>query len=128
MIPPQNSNITAFFRNGVQVSGTVISWSDGKSAIKSLTGNKITVIQKTLEDVLFFSFSESNIKEEYEEVVEKPIKTNTDIQTLAELKAELNSLELEEISEKLRSHEPSGNAPVSYGSSLSMLFGGVKKQ
>jgi len=126
MIPPINSQITVFFRNGVQVSGQVISWSDQKSAIRSTT-NQIIVIQKTLDDILFFKFSETNIHEEYNEVAEKTIKSNNDIKTLAELKAELNKAELEEIKEKLTSHEPSGNAPTSYGSSLSMLFGVKKK-
>lgn len=129
MTPPINSSITVFFRSGIQVSGTVISWSDTKSAIKSLTGNKITVIQKTLDDVLFFTFSETNIKEEYQELVEKPIKTDNDIKTLGQLKAELNKAELEAIKEKLTTHEPSGNVQSSYGidSALSMLFSGVKK-
>ena len=127
MIPPINSQITVFFRSGIQVSGQVISWSDGKSSIKSLTRNKIIVIQKTIEDVLFFEFSDTNIHEEYIEVAEKTVKTDNDIKTLADLKNELNNLERQEIQEKLTSHEPSGNAPVSYGSSLSMLFGGKKK-
>jgi hypothetical protein len=127
MTPPPNSNIIIYFRTGLQVSGTVINWSDGKSAIKSLTGNKITVIQKTLEDVLFYSYSEINIKEHFIEVAEKPVKDDIDLCTLAELKNEMNELERQEIAEKLTSHEPSGNAPVSYGSSLSMLFGGKKK-
>ena len=127
MIPSIGSQITVFFRNGVQVSGQVISWSDTKSAIKSLTNNKITVIQKTIDDVLFFTFSETNIHEEYNEVAEKTIKSDDDIKTLAELKTELNKVELEEIKEKLTSHEPSGNVSTSYGSSLSMLFGVKKK-
>lgn len=127
MIPLQNSQITIYFRTGLQISGTVVVWTDGKSAIKSLTGNKITVIQKTLEDVLFYSYSEVNIKEHFIEVAEKPVKDDIDLYTLAELKNEINELERQEIAEKLASHEPSGNAPVSYGSSLSMLFGGKKK-
>jgi hypothetical protein len=127
MFPPQNSNITIFFRSGLQISGTVIHWSDDKSAIRSLTGNKITIIEKTHEDVLFCTFHETDIKEDFVEVAEKSIKTNNDIQTLAELKSELNDLERQQIAEKLRSHEISGNANVGYGSSLSMLFGGIKK-
>lgn len=116
MIPAHNAHITIFFRTGIQLSGIVISWSDQKSVLKSLSGAQTIVIQNTLSDILFYKYTDGSIEKEYQEIVEKPIKTQDDILELADLKNQLNDLEREEIREKLRSHIPTGTSTVSYGS------------
>lgn len=126
MIPSPNSHITIVFKVGAQVSGTVIEWLETKAILRSTTGNQTIVIQDTAE-ILFYKYSDPNIKTEFEAIAEKPVKLKADIETLADLKTQLNEIEKEQIQEKLRSHEPSGNPQVNYGSSLSMLFGGIKK-
>lgn len=114
MKPQPNQQIHVVFRNGIQLDGTVIDWSDDKSVLTSTSGAATIVILKTDADVLFYRVS--NAKTEYQEVKEKPVKTDEDIRDLAELKNELNILEREEIREKLNSHEISGTPQVNYGS------------
>lgn len=112
MIPQPQQHIIIFLRNGITLEGDVVSWSDGKSAIISNQGTTTTVIQKTLEDVLFYKLT--NYKQEYEEIKEKPIKNEEDIKKLAELKNEMNEMEKAELREKLSSHQPSGAGPTNY--------------
>src|ERR1700733_11309850 len=116
MTPPPSSHATIIFKNGIQLSGIVISWSDQKAVLRSITGKQTIVIQNTLSDILFYKFSDTNIEKQFVEVADKPIKTQDDIRELADLKNEINELDRQEISEKLRSHEPSGIGNVVYGS------------
>jgi hypothetical protein len=113
MNPIPGQLIFIFFRTGVQIEGEVVSWSDNKSVIKSASGMSTIVIQKTLEDVMFYKFSSA--KTDYEKLKEKPIKEDDDIKALAELKNELNDLERAEIKEKLTTHNADGIKKVSYG-------------
>jgi hypothetical protein len=113
MTPVIGQTVAVLFRNGYKVDGIVISWSDNKSVLKSLTGSSTIVIQKTSEDVMLLKISEA--KEIFEEIKDKPIKQETDIKKLADLKIELNELEREEIKEKLSEHKPSGLREVVYG-------------
>jgi hypothetical protein len=113
MIPQQGQNITVVFRNGIQIDGEVIFWSDSKSIIKSLTGSSTIVIQKTSDDVLFFRVS--SVKSSYQEIKDKSYKQEEDIKTLVELKKELNVLEREEIREKLNTHIPTNSRATQYG-------------
>lgn len=111
MIPQTNQHIIVFFRTGIRIEGKVLSWSDQKSVIKSSDATTI-VIQKTLEDVMFFKIT--NTKTTYETLSGKTEKTNEDIRALADLKIELNELEREEISEKLNTHTADGIRVVNY--------------
>src|ERR1700735_961813 len=104
MIPQPNQLITIVFRNGVQISGTVLHWSETKSSIKSSTGTAIIVIQNTTADILYYKYS--NATSDFEEIKSKTIKTQEDIKTLAALKNELNEVERETLREKLNHHEP----------------------
>jgi tetrahydromethanopterin S-methyltransferase subunit A len=113
MTPGIGQTVAVLFRNGYKVDGTVISWSENKSILKSLTGASIIVIQKTLEDVMLVKINSA--QEIFEELKEKPIKEEADIKTLAQMKIALNELEREEIKEKLSEHKSSGLREVSYG-------------
>lgn len=113
MIPQPGNIIVLFFRNGVQLEGEVLEWSDERTILKSPTGTTTIVVQKTLDDVMFYKFS--NAKTEYEKLKEKPKKDQDDIKAIAELKNELNDLERAEIKDKLSSHTADGIREVHYG-------------
>jgi sRNA-binding regulator protein Hfq len=112
MIPQPGNIIVVFFRNGVQLEGIVVSWSDQKSVLKSPTGASLIVIQKTLDDIMCYKLS--NAKTEYEKLKDKPRKEEDDIKVLAALKIELNELERAEAREKLTSHT-AGEVKYNYG-------------
>lgn len=112
-VPMQGSMVIAFLRNGVQVEGEVLQWTERKSVLKSLTGASIIVIQKTSDDVIFYKIS--NAKNEFERVKNKPHKNEEDIKQLAQLKNDLNDLERAEIRERLNTHTPSGIVGNRYG-------------
>lgn len=111
-MPTAGQTIFIYFRNGMQLEGTVVSWSDTKSVLKSLTGASIIVIQKTSEDILFYRVSDA--KNEYEKIKEKPYKDQEDIKTIASLKNNLNQIERAEIKEKLNTHSPTGAITTNY--------------
>lgn len=113
MIPQPGNIIVVFFRNGVQLEGEVISWSDERSVLKSPTGASMIVIQKTLDDIMFYKFS--NAKEEYEKLRTKPDKEEDDIKTIAALKNELNDMERAEARERMTSHKADGMRETNYG-------------
>jgi|SRR5271166_409728 len=102
MIPSPGQTVAITFRNGALLSGEVVSWSDAKSVIKSAAGTSLTVIQKTLDDVLFFKVH--NAAEDYEKIKSKAPKNNDDIRALAELQGELKQIEREELAAKLTGH------------------------
>lgn len=113
MIPKTGEIVVVFFRNGVQLDGEVISWSDGKSVLKSPTGASTIVIQKTLDDIMFYKFS--NAKSDYEKLRDKPHKEEDDIKAIAALKNELNDLGRAEARERLTSHTADGMKETNYG-------------
>jgi len=113
MIPQAGNVVIAIFRNNIQIEGEVVSWSDNKAVLKSLTGSSFIVIQRPLDDILFYKIS--NAKNEYEKIKEKPIKEKEDLQNLAKLKTDLNELKRAEIREKLNTHEIGEVKAVSYG-------------
>ena len=117
MIPQPGNIIVVFFRNGVQLEGEVVSWSNEKSVLKSPTGAATIVIQKTLDDIMFYKLS--NAKIEYEKLKEKPRKEEDDIKAMASLKVELNELEKAETREKLNAH---GIGEVKYNYGLPTNF------
>jgi hypothetical protein len=110
MNPQINQHVVIFFRTGIRIEGDVLVWSDQKSVIKTLDG--ITVIQKTLDDVMFYKIGDT--KKIYKSIVEKPL-SDIDLQSLANLKIELNELEREEIKEKLTTHVADGTKETFYG-------------
>jgi hypothetical protein len=113
MTPQAGNTVVIIFRNNIQIDGEVVSWSDNKAVLKSLSGSSFIVIQKPLEDILFYKIS--NAKNEYEKIKEKPIKEKEDLQALAKLKSDLNELERIEMKEKLNNHEIGEIKAVSYG-------------
>jgi|ERR1700722_11209906 len=112
MNPKQGEHVIICLRNGVQLEGDVISWSDGKSALKSSQGTATIVLQKTLDDVLFFKIT--NFRDDYEELKEKPVKEEDDIKQLAELKSQINEMDRADLREKMSSHQADGMREVSY--------------
>ena len=120
MTPQLGQLITIVFRNGMQIQGEVLHWSETKSSIKSTTGAAIIVIQKTAEDILYYKFS--NAKTDFEKLKDKPIKNDDDIKLLATLKSELNELEREEIRERLNVHEPSAIPTRQLGNSYGNII------
>lgn len=119
MTPERGQTISVVFRNGLQIDGEVLSWSDNKSVLKSLTGAATLVINKTLDDILYYKFS--NVRIEFQELKNKPNKTQEDIKDLGSLKMELNELERLEIKEKLNSHSNNNTREVSYGLPTSLF-------
>jgi hypothetical protein len=115
MTPQPSSHLTIIFKNGLELTGTVISWSKDQAILRSITGGSTIVIEKLAMDDIYF-YKISHAKEQFEARKEKVIKTDDDIRDMAKLKAELNDLERETIRKKLSSHEVSGSAQVNYGS------------
>lgn len=113
MIPKKGQQIVIYLRSGIQLSGIVEFWGDGKSSIKSQEGTSTTVLQKTIEDVLFYKIL--NLKKDYETLAEKPIKEKDDIKKIAELKNEMNALDRLDLRDKMSSHEPGGMREIQYG-------------
>jgi len=111
MIPQPNQHVIIFFRTGIRIEGDVVYWSDQKSVIKTSDATT-TVIQKTLDDVMFYKIGD--IRKIYKSIVEKSV-SDIDLQSLANLKIELNELEREEIKEKLTTHVADGMKAVEYG-------------
>lgn len=112
MTPQPGNIITLFFRNNVQLEGEVAEWSDTIAILKSPTGASTIVVQNTKADLLFYKVS--NVKTEYEQAKNKPIKTE-DISKIAALKNELNDIERTELKEKLNTHLPNGMRTTNYG-------------
>jgi hypothetical protein len=115
MIPQPNDTVIICFKNSnIQLEGIVVSWTENESVLKTLSGKSTIVINKTLENVLFYKIIEA--KSQYSSLKDKPIKTEDDIKSLADYKIELNDLERAEIREKLTSHSIGEARPISYGS------------
>lgn len=115
MIPHPNDIIVIFFKHSnIQLEGIVVSWSNTESILKTLSGTSTIVIQNTLADILFYKITDAQPK--YNELKNKPHKSDDDIKSLANYKIELNELERAEIREKLNSHSIGEAKQVSYGS------------
>ena len=113
MKPQVGQQVSIVFKNSIQLSGEVIEWSDNKSVLKSLSNASIIVINKTLEDVMFYKIFD-NVVQKIEKIQEKAVKPE-DIPKLAELKKQYLELEKAEIEERLRTHQPDGVRKVEYG-------------
>lgn len=117
MEPKEGQSIKVFFRNGNMIEGQVISWTDHKSVIASPTKHAYTVINKTAEDVLMYKISESvdSLAKKMNQLKDTAKKTPQDIQSMVDLKNELNQIEKEEIREKLNTHQSSEFRKINYG-------------
>jgi len=113
MTPKQGQQVLVVFKNGVQLSGEVISWSDNKSILKSLSNASTIVINKTLDDVMFYKIFDY-VVQQIDKIQEKAVKPE-DIPKLAELKKQYIELEKAEIEQKLKTHQPDGLRKVEYG-------------
>jgi hypothetical protein len=125
MDPKPGQNIKVFFRNGNMIEGQVVSWTDQKSVIASITKHSYTVINKTAEDVLMYRISENveNLIQKINQIKETPKKTQQDIQSMVSLKKELSQIEAEEIREKLNSHQLSEVKQTNYGIPTNIKIG-----
>ncbi len=121
MIPKPGDNVEIFLRNGIKFSGIVSSWSDGRTGLESESG--LTVIQKTLDDVMFYKIksekkSSANFAEKLskkiDELKSEPISSKEQIETIAKLKCDLIEEEKKSIREKLNSHEIKETKQVQY--------------
>jgi len=113
MIPLPDQFVIAFLRANIQLEGVVVSWSNDQSVLQSQSGGSTIVIQKTLEDVLFYKIV--NAKDKYSELIEKPNKQEDDIKQIAELKNEINELDRSALREKLSTHVPGEMRKTNYG-------------
>ncbi len=69
MDPEKGTFVSVYFKNGILEQGIVESWSDNKSVLKSVSGNSLIIIQKTLEDVMLVKI----------EIKSKPIEFDDEI-------------------------------------------------
>src|ERR1700722_84519 len=113
MTPDNGQNIVLYLRNGVQLEGVVVSWTDDKSVLQSPQGTSLIVIQKTLDDVMFFKITDA--RKDFQKLIEKPEKQEDDIKKIAELKNEINELDRVELRDKLSSHSADGMREIQYG-------------
>lgn len=111
MNPIKDQIISVIFPGGIQVDGKVVSWTDEKAIILSLSGASTFIINSPLKNVLFIKIS--NAKENYATITTSAVRPEN-IKEVAELKIELNKLEKEEIREKLNSHIPGEPRQISY--------------
>jgi len=127
MNPEIGQHVIVVFKNGHQVFGEVVAW--GEKAVLKHSEVTTIVIPDVSSEVLYYKIRNADA---YEKIKDKPVKTNDDIKALAELKAELNSLEKEEIVSKLSTHEISEVKQVQYKTpminSLNMMFKNEKKR
>lgn len=52
MIPARGDRVKLFFRNGLVEEGVVLSWSDTKTVLRSLTSDNLLLVQNTVQDVI----------------------------------------------------------------------------
>lgn len=114
MNPEVGQSVSVIFKNGTQVSGEVVSWSNQISVIESKEKAYRIIIYNTADEVQFIKIT--FVKSEFERIKEIPKKTQVDIRNIAELKKELNKQELEDIKEKFSSHSINGFGQVAYES------------
>lgn len=92
------------------IQQSAVDMSDGYP--EDLTESDIIKIEEGLDE------DESSYQEylvsRFNDVAKKPKKTVEDLRTLAELKGELNCLELEDYSQQIKSHIPSDIPKVNY--------------
>lgn len=130
MIPKKGSLIKILFKNGGTESGYVLSWTDEKSAIKSLYSKNIFVIMNTKESVFGYKIIlENEQKNPIKKPVKKPVYVDREelptpsytndmslrAKQLSELHLERMRLEKERVRDKMRTFRPPGEYGVSYG-------------
>ena len=133
MNPEVNQYVKLIFRNGLQVEGHVVSWSDYKSVINYK--NEIITIMKTSEDILIIkTILNKTSAEDKAKLIDKISEINVvtaksvdDIKNLGALRVELAEIEKKDIIEKATSHEVSGIANNVYLEGLDALPSIFKK-
>lgn len=110
MIPQPNQYVILVLYNGVRLDGNVVEWAD-RIVLTSKT-NSITTVVPDTTDVLYYQVIETEAK--YETIKAKPLKGPEEIQELAKLKNELTMIEKEQIANKFRTHEISGNLRLNH--------------
>jgi hypothetical protein len=114
MKPQPNQIMTICFKAILTpLEGEMVSWEDDELVLKTLTGTSHIVIPDATDKILFYRITSAKI--EYEEIKEKPIKTQEDVKNIAEMKKEINQIEKEEIRERLNIHIPTNIRETHYG-------------
>lgn len=92
-------HINIFFKNSIQIEGTLISIEDNQMIIKSLDKIHTIIVPDIKDNILFYKISSSN--EEYNLLADKPNKSIDDLKQIAKFKSDLNHIERSAIREKL---------------------------
>jgi sRNA-binding regulator protein Hfq len=119
MTNKKDHSVTVYFHNGVNIHGKVISWDDNEAVLVTAHDTSTIVINHPRENILYYKIIGSN--KTIDDLKQKTPKNDDDIRAIAELKAEANLVEKEEIAAKLRSHEVGDMKPVQYGQQYSVL-------
>ncbi len=142
VIPQRDQHASIFFEGGVIVEGTVIEWSNDQIILKSQFNSALTVLTpKAIAAIFYFKLGQKDLAKpsieiesreaQRTETITKPVKTEEDLRTLAELKQEANMLERNRIAEQLVSHTPAPGAPIkkmTYADPISLLKSQPAKQ
>jgi hypothetical protein len=125
MEPKAGQHIKIGFKNGTQLEGVVVEWSEKKSALTSIANDAFFVIMDTAADVLVYQLpieqqpakSLNQLEQEFEEVRQQP-SNDLRLKTLAQLKTAIIEQDKQIVANKLKQHTPSNVNPVQYGSPL----------
>lgn len=92
-------HITVVFKNAIQIEGHLLSLKDNEMVLQSLDNMSSTIIPDIKENVLFYKVNSS--QEVYDEIVNKPNRSEEDLEKIAQAKGNLNAIERASIREKI---------------------------
>lgn len=129
IVPEADQFVSIHFSNGTSVEGLVKEWNDDQIVLSSPESNNLLLIMKT-EDIMLCKIVPSytspkeapkkleELKEQFQEELQKPSADKLRNKNLAQLKSLMNEQEKIIIASKLREHTitQSGVQEVHYGS------------
>jgi hypothetical protein len=121
MNPEKGAVVRVYFKSGLFEDGTVESWSDNKTVLKSPSGTSLIIIQNTLQDVLLVKVDVGESKPIIEVPIDDELKLeepepnqNLRVMKLAELRKQKGIEERKLAREQLTTFR-STNCGGSYG-------------
>ncbi len=122
MIPQKGQHIKCVLRNNLIIDGIVDFWSDAKSALRSIDGTSISIIQHTAQDIVVVKIIlkdsaqvSTELEQEFHEVYQQPSEDSLRLKNMIELKSLMAAQEKKIVTEKVRNHTVSEVKQVSYG-------------
>ena len=133
MIPKKDQHVRCVLRNNLIIEGTVDSWSDAKSVLRSLDGSSVSIIQHTAQDIVVVKIilqepvkekkepiqarveAKTELEKKFDEVYQSPSDNELRVKNLAELKTLMNEQERKIISERIKNHQATDVRKVTYG-------------